>query len=139
VAVDQAEHGRVDGDGQAAGRAREQPSLRVDDLAARRRQLDRPERLLLRGRREVRPLQDLQRPEPERQESEEEERGEADDADPEIEAAAAVEVADDDRDRPQAEPSGNPDAAPAGWLRDEVAQRLQGSAPGTSRPLRRTT
>jgi hypothetical protein len=83
-------------------------------------------------------LEDLQRPEAESEEPEQPGGREADDADPEVEAAAAVEVADDDRDRTQAESARNPDAAPAGWVRGEVAQRLDlGSAWETSRPLRR--
>jgi hypothetical protein len=139
VAVDQAEHRRVDGNRQPARRACEQTATRVDDLPARRRELDRPEGLLLRGRGEARPLEDLQRPEPEREEAEQRERREPDDRDAQIEAGAAVEVADDDRNRSQPEPARDANAAAAGWIRDEVAQRLQGSARGTSRPLRRTT
>jgi hypothetical protein len=60
VAVDQAEHRRVDGNRKPAGRPREQAATRVDDLAAGRGELDRAERLLLRGRGEARALQDLE-------------------------------------------------------------------------------
>jgi len=84
---------------------------------------------------------DLERPEPQCEQAEETEGGETDDPDSEEEAGAAVEVGGRDRDRTDAETPRDADAAPAArGMSDEVAQRLRPtSAPGTSRPLRRTT
>src|SRR5205085_211344 len=117
------------------------PALGVDDLPSRGRQVDEPECLALRREGEVRPADDLQRPEAEGQEAEEGDRGEPDDPDADEEACAAVEVRGGDGNRADAETARDTDAAPAApGVRDEIAQRMRsGSASGTSRPLRRTT
>ena len=141
VPVDLTECGGVDRDGEAAARPGQQSALRVDDLASRCRQVDEPECLALRREGEVRPADDLQRPEAERQEAEEGDRGEPDDPDADEEARAAVEVCGSDGNRADAETARDTDAATAApGVRDEIAQRTRsGSASGTSRPLRRTT
>ena len=103
VLVDQAEDGRVDGDGEATLGAREQVPPVVDDRPARRRQVDEAEGLLLRRRDVRRAADDLQRPQPQREQPEERGGHEADDPDAQVKAAAAVKFADDDGDRAQAE------------------------------------
>ena len=64
VPVDAAERVGIDGDDGVAVRPGEQPSPRVDDRAARGRQVDRPERLAQRDLAVARALQHLQRPQP---------------------------------------------------------------------------
>jgi hypothetical protein len=140
VLIDQAEDGRVDRDGEPACGSRENASFGIDDLPARRREVDEAKGLPLCRRREVRPAHDLKRPQTQRKETEKRDRDEPDDAYADEEACAAVEIRGRDRDGAHAEAPRNADGAPTGRMGDEVAQRERpGSAWGTSRPLRRTT
>jgi hypothetical protein len=120
--VDEAEGGRVDGDGEPASGRGEDAALRVDDLPAWGGEVDQAEGLALRGRREMRPANDLQGPQAQRKQSKEPDRGEPDDADADEEAGAAVEVRSRDRNGANAEAPRNADRAPTGGMGNEVAQ-----------------
>jgi hypothetical protein len=62
VRVDLAESGDVGGDDDPSGRSCELAALRVDDRAARAREVDRAVCLSVRKRRVLRAVQDLDRP-----------------------------------------------------------------------------
>ena len=98
VRVERPERTAVGGDDEASVRPREQPAARVDDRAPRRRQVDRPERLLHREPCVRRAAQHLERPEAQCEHREQRERDCGESADPDVERSAPVERRVDRRD-----------------------------------------
>jgi hypothetical protein len=91
VRVDLAERSHVGGDHDPAGGAGELAAFRVDDRAARPREVDRSVGLPVRERRVLRAVEDLDRPGAENEDAQADTDENRKAADPDVEAGAAEE------------------------------------------------